>query len=141
MMNCSWLAISVSVSDSSEESNSENEVESSEEDVEADAENIASDEEKSVLMANEGWGDSVAKILGSKKPKNKKTLVLSRAKKHSDIVKSETVEKPSFEVIGESTEKKPDVKTLKTEDSEPPAKKVVSILHNMIMYLFGFRPS
>ncbi|KOB68956.1 RRP15-like protein [Operophtera brumata] len=119
--------LKVSDSMDSEESNDDNEVESAE-DIEADAESTDSEDseaEKSVLMTNEGWGDSVAKILGSKKPKNKKTLVLSRAKKHSEIVKVETDEKPSFEVVGELTDKKPDVKSLKTEENEaPPAKKV-----------------
>lgn len=33
---------------------------------------------------NAGWADSVAKILKSNKPKGKKTLVLSKAKKLTD---------------------------------------------------------
>jgi len=32
-----------------------------------------------------GWADSMAKILGSNKPKNKKTLILSRAKKDFEV--------------------------------------------------------
>ncbi|XP_026743283.1 RRP15-like protein [Trichoplusia ni] len=83
------------------------------------------EESKSVLMTNEGWADSVAKILGSSKPKNKKTLVLSRAKKHADIVKTVKEEKPAFEIIDEKGEKKPVVKKEEpVETSEPPAKKV-----------------
>ncbi|KAF9808181.1 hypothetical protein SFRURICE_017333 [Spodoptera frugiperda] len=88
----------------------------------------ASDEDeddKGPLVTNEGWADSVAKILGSTKPKNKKTLVLSRAKKHSEIVKAVKEEKPAFEVIGDGTEeKKPVVLKKEAEVSEPPAKKV-----------------
>lgn len=92
----------------------------------------ASDEDeddKGPLVTNEGWADSVAKILGSTKPKNKKTLVLSRAKKHSEIVKAVKEEKPAFEVIGDGTEeKKPVILKKEAEVSEPPAKKVVSIM-------------
>lgn len=124
----------MSNSDSSSEETSEiseDESNSSGEEVEADAESVSSDNNiKGSLITNEGWADSVAKILGSSKPKNKKTLVLSRAKKHSVVVKSEKEEKPSFEVIGESSEKKSDIKTEvpSTEGaSEPPAKKIVSI--------------
>lgn len=125
--------MSDSDSSSIEESDVENEADTVEESMESNDESLASgDEKESVLMANEGWGDSVAKILGSKKPKNKKTLVLSRAKKHSEVVKTETDEKPSFEVIGESSEK-PEIKSAKTEDIEPPAKRVVSILTNFII--------
>lgn len=76
-------------------------------------------------MTNEGWADSVAKILGSSKPKNKKTLVLSRAKKHSEIVKKETEEKPPFEVVGEAEEVKTEVKKEENVTIEPPAKKKV----------------
>lgn len=75
-------------------------------------------------MKNEGWADSVAKILGSSKPKNKKTLVLSRAKKFSEVIKQEQTEKQSFEVIGDTIEKKND-KEVKTEDVEVPIKKIV----------------
>ncbi|XP_072929783.1 RRP15-like protein isoform X2 [Epargyreus clarus] len=84
----------------------------------SDVENESGDD----LVGNEGWADSVAKILGSSKPKNKKTLVLSRAKKFSEI-KKETDEKPTFEVIGEEVkEEKPKVK--KDElTTEPPVKK------------------
>lgn len=90
----------------------------------ADAESDDDDNKDDVLMTNEGWADSVAKILGSNKPKNKKTLVLSRAKKHADITKVEKEEKPAFEVIGEDdTDKKPKVIADSTSE-EPPLKKV-----------------
>lgn len=123
--------MSDSDSSSEEESEkSEDEASFGEEDTESGAESVSSNDEKEeVLVTNEGWADSVAKILGSNKPKNKKTLVLSRAKKHSDIIKSEKEEKPSFEVIGGGSEKRPDVKEVPSIEgvSEPPAKKVVSI--------------
>lgn len=78
-------------------------------------------------MKNEGWADSVAKILGSSKPKNKKTLVLSRAKKFSEVIKKEQDEKPSFEVIGDTQEEKDDKEVkVEVETAEPPSKKIVS---------------
>lgn len=90
-----------------------------------DASDEDEDDNNGPLVTNEGWADSVAKILGSTKPKNKKTLVLSRAKKHSEIVKAVKEEKPAFEVIGDETEeKKPVVLKKEAEVSEPPAKKV-----------------
>ncbi|XP_014372010.2 RRP15-like protein [Papilio machaon] len=76
-----------------------------------------------VMLTNEGWADSVAKILGTNKPKSKKTLVLSRAKKHSEIVKKVKEEKPAFEVVGESEEIKPEIKKEVTVPTEPPKKK------------------
>lgn len=134
-----------SSADESEASENESPVENEEameepeDGIEADAESGASDEDsiasdgessdeaedsKTALVTNEGWADSVAKILGSSKPKNKKTLVLSRAKKHSEIVKTVKEEKPAFEVIGDTEEKKPEVKKEEITTSEPPAKKV-----------------
>lgn len=101
------------------------------EDFHADAESENSNDEKEsddeLLMKNEGWADSVAKILGSTKPKNKKTLVLSRAKKFSEVIKKEQEEKPSFEVIGDSKEEKDDKVKHEVETAEPPTKKIVSI--------------
>ncbi|KPJ18270.1 RRP15-like protein [Papilio machaon] len=76
-----------------------------------------------VMLTNEGWADSVAKILGTNKPKSKKTLVLSRAKKHSEIIKKVKEEKPAFEVVGESEEIKPEIKKEETVPIEPPKKK------------------
>lgn len=108
---------------------SENELEM-EEGAEADAESVSSNDENDsgdgLLVTNEGWADSVAKILGSSKPKNKKTLVLSRAKKHSEIVNKVKEEKPAFEVIGEGKEEKLEIKS-EVPPSEPPAKKKVLI--------------
>ncbi|XP_075982878.1 RRP15-like protein [Anticarsia gemmatalis] len=96
--------------------------------IDADAESAGSsdddEDKKDSLMTNEGWADSIAKILGSNKPKNKKSLVLSRAKKHSEIVKAVKEEKPAFEVIGDEVEEKPSVKKEDPDSSEPPAKKV-----------------
>lgn len=115
-------------SEKSEPEENESAVESNPEDLDADAESDSSTNENEpdndLLMKNEGWADSVAKILGSSKPKNKKTLVLSRAKKFSEVIKKEHNEKPSFEVIGDTTDKKDD-NDVKKEDVEVPVKKIV----------------
>ncbi|XP_068618975.1 RRP15-like protein [Battus philenor] len=119
--------VKVTVSDSELESDNEeeNEVENSndEEMSTKESDDQSDNEEEGIMMTNEGWADSVAKILGSSKPKNKKTLVLSRAKKHSEIIKQEKEEKPAFEVVGESTEIKSEIKKAETVSSEPPHKK------------------
>ncbi|KAI4500142.1 hypothetical protein M0802_004559 [Mischocyttarus mexicanus] len=39
------------------------------------------------IESNPGWADALQKILKTNKPKRKKTIVLSKAKKHSDVVK------------------------------------------------------
>lgn len=115
----------MSASDEESQKSDEDDI-SEDSNIDADVESAtsASADEKDVITANEGWADSVAKILGSKKPKNKKTLVLSRAKKHADVLKQVKEEKPEFEVIGDV-----EVKVVKKEEatSEPPVKKIVSI--------------
>lgn len=45
--------------------------------------------------SNAGWADVMRKILGTKKPKRKKTIVLSKAKKLCDIKQKDDV---SFEI-------------------------------------------
>ena len=114
-------------SEEAEESDYEGEISDDvdDENKESDNDNESDDD---LIMKNEGWADSIAKILGSNKPKNKKTLVLSRAKKLADVVKKEKEEKPSFEVVGEEeeSEAKPDIALNKSSESQPPAKKKVS---------------
>ncbi|XP_073950286.1 RRP15-like protein isoform X2 [Choristoneura fumiferana] len=92
-----------------------------------DAASSASGEEDSdvegALMTNKGWGDSISKILGSNKPKNKKTLVLSRAKKYSAKEAVVKEEKPAFEVIGEAKVEKPAPKKEDPDSAEPVPKK------------------
>lgn len=50
--------------------------------LEADNEDL-----DNIEQSNAGWADSISKILKSKKPKKKKTLVLSKAKKLTDLPK------------------------------------------------------
>lgn len=57
---------------------------------ESDSEHMDDDSKE---LLNEGWADSIAKILKTNKPKKKKTLVLSKAKKLTDPVKKVKTEK------------------------------------------------
>jgi len=77
------------------------------------------DEEEGVS----GWADSMARILASNKPKNKKSLILSRAKLDHEVkvqipkdVKRKATTKNDLEVVGVS-EVEPD-KKVKVEESE-----------------------
>ncbi len=45
------------------------------------------EEDKNVVYGNFGFADALAKVLNSSKPKTKKTLILSKAKKDVDILK------------------------------------------------------
>lgn len=60
-----------------------------------------SDDEDDRFKANPGWADAMQKILRTKKPKRKKTIVLSKAKRLCDVVLKEKKESPSFQVEGD----------------------------------------
>lgn len=67
---------------------------------------------------NADWAKSLAKILKQEKPKNKKVIALSKAKKTSDIVEArELVKRVGFTVDGEAEikEEKPDAEQLAAE--------------------------
>ncbi|KAG7204049.1 hypothetical protein KM043_001907 [Ampulex compressa] len=49
-------------------------------------------------LGNPGWADVMQQILRTKKPKRKKTIVLSKAKKLCDVVNQEKAEEISFEI-------------------------------------------
>lgn len=55
-----------------------------------DSETEYSEEMVSTEKSNAGWADSISKILKSNKPKKKKTLVLSKAKKLTDVPKTQS---------------------------------------------------
>lgn len=66
--------------------------------------------------ANPGWADAMRKILNTKKPKKKKSIVLSKAKKLSEV-KPKTQETPvSFEI--ETKDGKIKREVIKTEDGK-----------------------
>ncbi|XP_047005136.1 RRP15-like protein [Schistocerca americana] len=56
-----------------------------------------------VIGGNPGWADAMAKILKTNKPKNKKTIVLAKAKKLQQVAKKE---KPSVETDTAEKEEK-----------------------------------
>ncbi|XP_045453350.1 RRP15-like protein [Melitaea cinxia] len=115
------LSNSESSSDDAEDSEYEAEVSDAENEGNPDRDNESDDD---LILKNEGWADSITKILGTHKPKNKKTLVLSRAKKLADVVKKEKEEKPAFEIVGEEPdEKKPKVEEKVKDSDEPLVKK------------------
>jgi hypothetical protein len=87
--------------------------------------NEASDKEHGT--SNAGWADSIAKILKSNKPKGKKTLVLSRAKKLTDLKKPKT-KSAGFEVAtADGTVKEEQVEVENKEISQEPARKKVCV--------------
>jgi hypothetical protein len=91
--------------------------------------NEASDEEHGT--SNAGWADSIAKILKSNKPKGKKTLVLSRAKKLTDLKKTKT-KSAGFEVAtADGTVKEEQVEVENKEISQEPARKKKRELPNL----------
>ncbi|XP_076234481.1 RRP15-like protein isoform X2 [Calliopsis andreniformis] len=65
------------------------------------------------IDGNPGWADAMQKILKTKKPKRKKTIVLSKAKKLCDVVKKED-EPLTFEI----DKVKEEIKTEEPEDSK-----------------------
>lgn len=56
------------------------------------------DDIKSDAGGNSGWADAMRKILETKKPKRKKTIVLSKAKRLCDIKKKEDKESSLFDI-------------------------------------------
>lgn len=91
------------------------------EDSESDGDVI---DEESKMLLNEGWADSIAKILRTNKPKKKKTLVLSKAKKLTDPVKKVTTENYEIATADGQVRKAQTVIEGKVEnDPGPPRKK------------------
>lgn len=92
---------------------------------EADGDVSDTNEDEENGLTNSGWADSISKILKTNKPKGKKTIVLSKAKKLTDLRKG--ISKPAgFEVQtveGEIKEEKIEVAENGLVE-EPPQKKV-----------------
>ncbi|XP_043788820.1 RRP15-like protein [Apis laboriosa] len=77
------------------------------------------DDIKSDAGGNSGWADAMRKILETKKPKRKKTIVLSKAKRLCDIKEKEDKESSLFD-----TEKvKEEVKSQEIKEEEDVVKK------------------
>lgn len=88
----------------------------SDSDLETSNQNVGDDNgEKNVVYGNFGWADAMSKVLKSSKPKTKKSVILSKAKKDADILKTMTAKAESslgFEIEGvkkEDEHQDPDV--------------------------------
>lgn len=87
------------------------------------------DEADTEDAGNAGWAKSLAKILKQEKPKNKKSVVLSKAKKLSEILEArEKAKSIGFAIEGEVKEEKPDVDELNLEVEERKKKKQITSL-------------
>lgn len=107
--------------DHSDEETQENESVSSHS-IHSDSDEDQIDEESQILL-NEGWADSIAKILKTNKPKKKKSLVLSKAKKLTDPIKKVTTE--SYEIAtSDGQVRKEQTVVEKSTSVEQPKKRV-----------------
>lgn len=96
----------------------------SDEDDDDEAGESSADEVDDEAGRNDNWAKSFARILKQEKPKNKKHLVLSQAKKLKDILaEREKAKKIGFEIDGEIKEEKPDPLILDLEITEKKVKK------------------
>lgn len=98
--------------------------------IDKDAEESSADEEEDTEDAgNAGWAKSLSKILKQEKPKNKKSVVLSKAKKLSDILEArEKAKSIGFAIEGEIKEEKPDVDELNHEVEAKKKRKPITSL-------------
>lgn len=102
-------------------------------DLSSENDDLSSDNKET---ANAAWADSIAKILKTNKPKGKKTLVLSKAKKLTDVKKTK-VKLAGFEVAtvdGEFKEEK--ISDDETSDEDQPRKVDYFLLLLSILILF-----
>lgn len=66
--------------------------------------NVAETMDDASSAGNAGWADVMQKILRTKKPKRKQTVVLAKAKKLCDVKGTEKKESISFEIDGAEDE-------------------------------------
>lgn len=74
---------------------------SSDSDSEANENVDGNQEDQNVVYGNFGWADAMSKVLKSSKPKAKKSIILSKAKKDADILKiisAQEISSVSFEI-------------------------------------------
>ena len=79
------------------------------------------EKDKNVIYGNFGWADAMSKVLKASKPKNKKSVVLAKARKDVDVLKAKALlEKDtplSFKIEGEIAEVKPETKEVKKTET------------------------
>jgi len=109
---------------------------------EEEEDNAVDSDEKEKPLGNSGWADAMLKVLKTNKPKKKKTLVLSRAKKLNETslsLKEEPKNEPGFEIDGDEKEtnqteekdEKPDIKPVLSSAEMREQKKKVK--HNLLI--------
>lgn len=113
------------------DSNSDTEQELSNSDISERVSGSESIDDESKELLNEGWADSIAKILKTNKPKKKKTLVLSKAKKLTDPIKKVKTEKYEIATLDGQIKKEQTVVEEKITSSERPPKKKRRELPNL----------
>lgn len=124
--------------DSSDESvvaSSDTSAEAEEQEMESEEESTEEDEGETT-EGNAGWVDSISKILRTNKTKGKKALVLSKAKKLSDVKKTKT-KLTDFEIQTKDGEIKrenilDENETEATKSKEPPRKKVMHFIKRLV---------
>lgn len=81
--------------------------------------------DEDVAEGNAGWAKSLARILRQEKPKNRKNLILSQAKKTVEIEQEiEQAKSIGFQIEGEIKEEKPDTVALNAFIEEKKVKKI-----------------
>lgn len=76
-------------------------------------------DDESKTTGNAGWADVMQKILKTNKPKKKKTLVLSRAKKISEIVPKVIDDKSTVDIVNKDGQIKTEIKDEKNVVAVP----------------------
>ncbi|XP_033216566.1 RRP15-like protein [Belonocnema kinseyi] len=80
--------------------------------------NSSADSVMDKTKANPNWADAMRKVLHTKKPKRKKTIVLSKARKLCDIVAKEKKESLPFEIEGTDGEITKEIAVKKETEEE-----------------------
>lgn len=113
----------------------DDDVEDGEDGDEADGEDDDDDDDSGEEDEEEGnadWAKSLAKILKQEKPKNKKAVTLSKAKKTSEILEArEKAKAIGFDIDGEIKEEKPDAQQLEDALAEAERKRKKKAAFNL----------
>ena len=106
---------------SGDEGDNSNTEEEEEEEEELCEDNPSTNGISDKTKANPNWADAMRKVLHTKKPKRKKTIVLSKAKRLCDIVVKEKKETLPFEIEGTDGEIKKEILVKKEVKGEEDA--------------------
>lgn len=97
-----------------------------------DADSEGADSSAEGAEGNANWAKTLAKILKQEKPKNKKAVTLSKAKKTSEILEArEKAKAIGFDIEGEIKEEKPDADQLEDALAEAERKRKKKAAFNL----------